>query len=126
MFQNVTLELSLKPFKKTDEAYIRHVCEELFAQWRPLLKNRSAISLMLWVGDGSEILDYAGKLDDVFEWGRFIGTANLPPLEGGEPLETSLHSKRQDYMPNAPKMTYRILKTIVACLKEEGKKTFPK
>lgn len=53
MFQNVTLELSLKPFKKTDEAYIRHVCEELFAQWRPLLKNRSAISLMLWVGDAA-------------------------------------------------------------------------
>ncbi len=125
MFQNVTLELSLKPFKKTDEAFIRAVCAKIFEQWRPLLKNRKTISVMLWVGDGSELLDYAGNLDDTFEWGRFIGTANLPPLEDGEPLEISLHSKRQDYIPNAPIMTYRILKTIVSCLKSESKKAFP-
>ena len=125
MFQNVTLELSLKPFKKTDAAYIRHICAEIFTQWRPLLKNRSTISLMLWVGDGSEILDYAKDLSASFEWGRFIGTANLPPLEENEPLETSLHTKRQDYIPDAPQMTYGILKMIIACLKDEGKKAFP-
>ena len=80
---------------------------------------------MLWVGDGSEILDYAGNLDDVFEWARFVGTANLPYLEDGEPLETSLHKRKQDYIKNAPVMTYGTLKTIISCLKEEGKKAFP-
>lgn len=122
MFNNVTLELSLKPFKKTDEGYIRKICARIFEQWRPLLKNRSTVSVMLWVGDGSEILDYAGNLSDEFEWCRFVGTANLPYLKEGEPTETSLHKRKRDYMPNSPKMTYGILKTIVSCLKEEGKK----
>lgn len=58
MFKNVTLELSLKPFKQTDEGYIRKICAQIFEQWRALLKDRPSISIMLWVGDGSEILDY--------------------------------------------------------------------
>ena len=125
MFENITLELSLKSFKQTDEAYIRRVSAQIFEQWRPLLKNRRVISLLLWVGDGSEILDYAGKSDDVFEWGRFVGTANLPYLEEGAPPETSLHERKQDYIKNAPVMTYGILKNIVSLLKKEGKRAFP-
>ena len=125
MFQGVTLEMSLKPFKRTDEAYIRSVCAGVFAQWRALLKGRQTISVMLWASDGSEILDYAGREEDTFEWCRFIGTANLPYLGEDEPEETSLHQKKRDYRKDAPVMTYGILKTIVAMLKEEGKKAFP-
>ena len=97
MFENITLEMSLKPFKKTDDAYIKKVCSQIFEQWRPLLKNRKCISIMLWVGDGSELLDYAGKMDGVFEWARFLGMANNPTIEENEPLETSIHIKKQDY-----------------------------
>ena len=125
MFENITLEVSLKPFKKTEASYVQRVCAQIFEQWRPLLKNRKTVSIMLWCGDGSEILDYAGKLDETFEWCRFFGTANLPPLAKGEPTETSPHKRRQDYTENPPVMTYRILKSIVSCLKEEGKKAFP-
>ena len=125
MFENITLEMSIKPFKKTDEAYIRKVCARVFDQWRALLRGRSSISIMLWVSDGSEILDYAGNLQEEFEWCRFVGTANLPYLEDGAPLETSLHERKQEYMENAPIMTYEVLKTIVSTLKEEGKKAFP-
>ncbi|MBQ7038987.1 MAG: hypothetical protein IJN39_00295 [Clostridia bacterium] len=125
MFKNVTLEISLKPFKRTDSEYIRKVCSGIFRQWQALLENRETISVMLWVGDGSEILDYAGNMDDKFEWCRFIGTANLPYLEKDAPLETSLHKRKQDYMENPPEMTYGILKNIVECIKNEGKKAFP-
>ena len=125
MFEKITLEMSLKPFKKTDSEYIKNVCAYVFEQWRALLKNRKTVSVMLWVGDGSEILDYAGNLHDRFEWTQFIGTANLPYLEKDEPLETSLHYKKQDYIKDPPEMTYAILKNIVDCIKEEGKKAFP-
>lgn len=125
MFEHVTLELSLKPFKQTDEGYVRSVCARIFEQWRALLKNRKSVSFILWTGDGSEILDYAERPDDAFEWCRFIGTANLPLLGEDEPLETSLHTRKQNYVKNAPTMTYRILKTIISCLKEEGKKALP-
>ena len=125
MFKNITLEISLKPFMQTDDGYIRNVCASVFKQWYALLKDRETVSIMLWTGDGSEILDYAGVLDDEFEWCRFIGTANLPYLAEGEPREISLHSRKRDYIPNAPKMTYGILKTIVSCFKEEGRKALP-
>ena len=125
MFKNITLELSLKPFKQTNETYIRKTCAQIFDQWRPLLKNRKCISVMLWVGDGSEILEYAGNTDEEIEWARFVGTANLPMLGDDEPVETSLHKRKQSYIPNAPTMTYGILKTIVSCIKSEGKKRFP-
>ena len=62
MFTTVNLEMSIKPFKKTDTEYIRKVCSKIFHQWYPLLKNRKVISVMLWVADGSEILDYNKKL----------------------------------------------------------------
>ena len=125
MFKSVTLEMSLKPFKQTNDAYIQRVCERVFEQWHPLIKNREVISIMLWTADGSEILDYTGELDQEFEWCYFLGTANLP-LIGDLPPETSLHQRKQLYMENPPKMTYRILKKIISALKEEGKKRYPK
>ena len=76
MFKSVTLELSLKPFKKTDTAYIENVCDQIFTQWRPLLKERETVSIMLWTADGSEILDYTGDLGEEFEWCKYAGTAN--------------------------------------------------
>ena len=125
MFKSITLEISLKPFKKTDDEYIRKICAGIFEQWKPLIKNRETVSIMLWVADGSEILDYNRNLEDTFEWCRFIGTANLPYLSEDEPKETSLHKRKQDYIENAPVMNYGILKKIITCLKEEGEKALP-
>lgn len=124
MFKSVTLEMSLKPFKKTDDVSIQKVCKTVFEQWRPLLKNREVVSIMLWVADGSEILDYTGDLDKEFEWCYYLGTANLPLVED-MPAETSLHERKQLYMENPPKMTYRILKKIISFLKREGHKQLP-
>ena len=45
MFKSVTLEVSLKPFKKTDDAYIREVCEQIFTHWHPLLKSAETVSI---------------------------------------------------------------------------------
>jgi len=66
--------------------------------------------MLLWTGDGSEILDYSGTMDERFEWCRFIGTANLPHLAENEPKETSLYKRKQDYIENAPEMTYGALR----------------
>ena len=125
MFKKVNLEVSLKPFKKTDSAYIRNVCENIFEQWRPLIKNRETISIMLWVSDGSEILDYSGDLQKKFEWACWLGTGNKELVGENEPKETSLHQKKQYYMENPPVMTYTILKEIIATFKEVGKEYFP-
>lgn len=125
MFKSINLEISLKPFKETSEEYIRSVCRQIFTQWRPLLKDRKTISIMLWTADGSEILDYTGDLDEEFEWCKYSGTANGPFPKEGEPNYLSPHKRKQLYIENPPKITYKILKNIINCLKEEGKRHFP-
>ena len=125
MFKKVTLEMSLKPFKQTCEQYIRKVCNQVFAQWRPVIKDRECISILLWIGDGSEILDYNRDFDQEFEWGYFIGTANLPLANKDDDPALSLHTKKRLYIENPPKMSYGVIKRIVRILKEEGKILYP-
>jgi len=74
--RDVQLELSLKPFWDISDATRDGVCRELFTQWLPLLRYAETVSVMLLVGDGSEILEYTGDLSQEMEWARYIGTAN--------------------------------------------------
>ncbi len=119
-FKEIALELSLKPFKQTDDAYIHAVCEQLFSEWRPLLAGRRTVSVMLWCADGSEILDYAGEMDAPFAWACYVGTANLPEAGPHDLPERSLHECKRRYIADPPTMTYGILKKIVATVKEVG------
>ena len=121
MYKNVTLEVSLKPFKQTDETYIKTVCEKIFGQWRPLVKDCETVSIMLWTSDGSEMLDYRGLLDDSFEWCRYLGTANLPTNTSAD-HSISLHKFKFTYLEDPPVFTYRILRTIVRSFKQAGQK----
>ena len=125
MLENITLELSMKAFRRTDDDYVRSVCREAAAQWRPLLVGRKCISVLLWISDGSEILDYSGDDNAEIEWCRFIGTANLPYPPKDEPEYTSLHKYKRDYAQNAPRITYGILKRIVGCIKDEFGRGYP-
>ena len=125
MFKSITLEVSLKPFKKTTPEYIQGVLEKIFDQWAPLIKNREEISIMFWSSDGSELLDYSGNPDDSFEWCYFVGNANKPMATEDVPAETSIHMYKHLYMENPPVMTYKILAQIVKAFKEEGKKRYP-
>ncbi len=125
MFDRITLEVSLKPFYKTDEISIRRVCASIFEQWKPLLKQRKEIGILLWTADGSELLDWADDLNAPFEWCKYMGTANKPLLSENEPQYTGLHEKKQLYRRDAPEMTYGILKLIIRCLHEEGKRLYP-
>src|SRR6056297_205737 len=72
-FNNITLEMSLKPFKKNNTDYIQAVCKEVFTQWASLLRHADTISIMLWTSDGSEILDYSGNLNQKLEWAKYMG-----------------------------------------------------
>lgn len=126
MFNTVNLEMSIKPFKKTDDEYIRRVCRNIFEQWRPLIKNRKTVSVMLWTADGSELLDYTGNPEDTFDWCCYIGNANRELIKEGEELDVSPHERKQFYIENPPVMSYGILKRIVECIKDEGKKVLPK
>ena len=121
--KNITLEMSLKPFKKTDSEYIRKVCETIFYDWARLLDKSECASILLWTADGSELLDYKGSLDDEFEWGKWGGDANRP--QNIKATLKDLYTGKVLYMENPPVMTYRILKEIVSTIKSVGHELFP-
>lgn len=122
--ENITLEMSLKPFKKTDSAFIEQVCEQIFEQWKPLVKLVPCVRVLLWSADGSELLDYRGRLDDSFEWAYFIGGAEQREGDNSriDPEGTGLHTRNYLYQDSPPVMTYRILREIVATLKKAARK----
>lgn len=121
-FNNITLELSLKPFKKNDKAYIDQVSSEIFTQWNALTRHADTVSLMLWTADGSEILDYSGKLDQPLEWARYIGNPNTDFAVDSEPdnENLSVHQRAFTYMEETPEFSYNDLKYIVSSLKKTG------
>lgn len=57
VFRRVTLESSLKPFRRVDAPAIQSVCEHVFRQWAALLRRADGCAVMLWTADGSEILE---------------------------------------------------------------------
>ena len=114
--KNMTLEVSLKPFRQTNPAYVEAVCKEIFTQWRPLVKDAATVSILLWTSDGSELLDYDGCPDTPFEWAYWVGNANATPAthaSRSDPEGVGLHSRPWRYLPEPPVMTYGILKRIV-------------
>ncbi len=119
--KNVSLEMSLKPFKQTDDVFIDQIIHKLFEQWHPLIKRADMTSVLLWTADGSEILDYRGDLDDEIEWARYVGGAtrkiNLNP---NDPDQIGLHSRPYLYMEDPPVITYALLRKIVERLKAIG------
>ena len=45
--KSVSLELSLKPFKKLDPEYIESVCRKVFHQWQGLTAEAKVIKILI-------------------------------------------------------------------------------
>lgn len=123
-FNEITLEMSLKPFKKNDKEYIEQVCHNLFQQWHPLIKNTDIVSVLLWIGDGSELLEYSGDIHETIEWAKYIGRANIHECDWNkskDPERLSPHASRYLYIEEPPIFTYEDLKNIVSIIKKIGK-----
>ena len=117
MLRNITLELSLKPFKEKADSHTRKVCSAIFEQWAPLIKNAEMVSIMLWAADGSEILEYKGDLSQTFEWSYWLGCPNKR-----EPSKSKscLNVSTDKYIKNPPVFDYLWLRNMIAIFKETG------
>ncbi len=125
--QRITLEMSLKPFWNPAPENCRRICREVFRQWAPLCRHARNVSVQLWIGDGSEILDYRGALEDKFDWGRYIGCVNHPPASERlalDPEGCDLRTRARLYRDKPPDFDYAFLKQLVALIKETGRERF--
>lgn len=122
MMKNLTLEISLKPFKNIDDESVEHVCRTLFQQWKPLSESAKSVSVMFWAADGSELLDYRGNMDDSFEWCYHIGDGSPGEKQicKEDPDGVTLISGSYKYIKNPPKFTYAMLKKIIDTVKYTG------
>ena len=120
--QELTLELSLKPFLRRNAPPLREVCRELFSAWQPATQDARQISVLLWSGDGTEILEYSGDLQQQFDWGRYVGIMNRP-LPAGTEQNDPLHRNAMighPFEPETEKTDYRFLAELVRELKAVG------
>ena len=78
---------------------------------------------MLWAADGSEILDFTGRMNDEFNWAKYLGDANPPsPPPKNDPNRQGTHGRHWLYLENPPRMTYGTLRTITRILRETGQR----
>lgn len=111
----VTLEMSLKPVRAYDERTLAELARTVVDQWRPLLQTAARTEVMLWASDGSELLDFRGDLAERFEWGAYIGFANLGHDAYGKPVPPARQGVLYTEAPARP--TYGDLRRLVATLR---------
>ena len=114
------LETTLKVFHSADEEHIRQVCAHMFRLWRPLTDQVDTVSVLLWVGEGTEILVYKGDLDEPFEYGRYCGFANWQYPHAYEGPNSRESRKAEVVLKDPPVFTYGLLRTVVSSFREMG------
>ncbi|MBQ8753738.1 MAG: hypothetical protein IJZ19_01765 [Lentisphaeria bacterium] len=120
--KNITLELSGKAFTDDTQFTMYNVCRKMFTQWKQLTERADIVSVLLFVADGSEILEYTGDLSQDFEWSYWMGCANHAPRTEGVPerLRRNTHDFPVKYMEDAAPRPYAWLKRLIEVLKETG------
>lgn len=117
--KKVSLEVSLKPFcyDMTNDGFTA-VARKIYRQWENLFAGRQ-LQIMFWTSDGSELLDYSGKLEDAFEYARYVGCANeWAHVDHETPIELqNLHQRNFLFMPNPPIWRYSDLQRLISILK---------
>ena len=120
--KNVTLELSGKAFTDDSQYTMYNVCRKMFTQWKLLTDRADIVSVLLFIADGSEILEYAGDLSQDFEWSYWFGCANHCPQAHGntERVRRDTHAYPIKYREDAKPRPYAWLKRLIEVIKETG------
>lgn len=139
--RDLQLEMSLKPFYDNSPETREAVCREIFSQWQALWRHAERISILLWVGEGSEMLEYDGNPETEFEWARYHGAPNRHRWEinrksvsqdpdhnaigvdvgARDPEQKGIHCRAYLYRPEPTVFTYGWLRDLVHDLKRIGK-----
>lgn len=117
--------MSLKPFAKQLNRDFSKVATEIFSQWGPLVSRFNEVDVLLWIGDGSEILEYQGRDDQPLEWAKYIGRANESESDWNkktDPNRLSPHATRYQYAKSPLSFNFGDIRQIIRCLKTTGEK----
>ncbi|HBC89418.1 MAG TPA: hypothetical protein DCZ94_20965 [Lentisphaeria bacterium] len=117
--KKINFEVSLKPFTDLSHDGIMNTCARIYSNWEILMERFEEIGILLWVGDGNEILEWSGNLNDELSWGKTIGFCNYNLHEVYDPEVTGYGmQKAVQYKDRIPTLHYRDLKNIIGCLRK--------
>jgi hypothetical protein len=121
-YRRVCLETSLKPFVDLDEASIAGTCDRIWDNWDRLLEQADEVLILLWVGDGSEILQWQGDLSAPLPHAESIGFCNYDTPGAFPPDNRHYRINRAvPYRENPPAVTFGDLKRIIAALRRTAR-----
>jgi hypothetical protein len=122
--RDVQLELSLKPFPSARQEDVEALTRNLVVMWRSLIRHADQLSILLWAGDGTELLEYDRNLDRTFPWALYIGRGSdrhkVP--EAKDPNHESLDGYPRPFTAHPNEYTYRDLQRIVRTMKATAEK----
>ncbi|HOK05065.1 MAG TPA: hypothetical protein P5105_00585 [Victivallales bacterium] len=124
--KNFTLEISLKPFLKKNDKFIGNIFYKIFMDWFPILQYSENISVLFWVGDGTEILEFDGNMQKNFEWGKWLGFAydGYPTSKKEDPKQEAIVGKAREFRKNPSNFNYQDLKNIILIMKKIGREIY--
>ncbi len=117
--KRIAVELSLKPFGRNDGRSVDECARHLITAWRPLCEAGDEVSFMLWVADGSDILEWSGDPGQRLEWARYIGFNNT----GRNVYAAGHHGPSRaaiPYVDDPAELTFGDLREIVRTLRAVG------
>lgn len=116
LFERVTLEFSLKPFYRPGAGTFADTAAEIMAVWSDLVQMSRGLAALLWIGDGSEMLEWKGDMDEPIRWAHTIGFNNLEyGLYPG--AQYYALQRAREFRDPVPTVRYRDVAEIVAALK---------
>jgi hypothetical protein len=120
LIRRLTLEMSLKPFKSLDAQAIRETCRTALETWTKLIDRCDQLAILLWVADGSDILEWSGDLDNRLTAGQWVGFCNLdvPDLYLSEWYGVQ---RARAYMTTPPPLAYRDLQAMIGHLRQAAR-----
>ena len=121
-YRRACLETSLKPFISLDDASIAATCTRIWNNWDRLLERSDEILILLWVGDGSEILQWQGDLNAPVPHAESIGFCNYD-TPGAFPPENRHYriNRAVPYREDPPNVTFGALKRIMDALRQTAR-----
>ncbi len=117
LFRHGTLEFGPKVLFRKDDAFLEAFFTELFRTYRQLLKHCDTVSLLCWIGDGTDILQYDGDLEKPVAWARWQGFAH--PY-GDPPRQPVL------YTDHPIELTYGDIKRVIAAARRASSEVLGK
>jgi hypothetical protein len=74
--RRIVLEVSAKLFGDFSPPAVEDATRHALRAWGPLVDSGDALAILLWLSDGSEILDWGGDDEASVAWASWVGGAN--------------------------------------------------